>query len=268
VAPDVQAFQFGTSKQPLFGVYEAPAVPRTPQAGVVICQPVGHEYIRAHRALRNLSAALSAAGFHVLRFDYFGSGDSSGDGLEFTIARALADVATAIEELKDMAMLPRVTLVGVRFGATLAAMAAATRTDVEALVLWDPVMRGSRYISQIQDLERRWARGRPVPKVERGSNLPEELIGFPMTPALRSEFEAADLSRVTRWPARRLVTVASAEESSAELRAHLESIGVASAHESVAASCDWDRPGAVHQMLLGAEMVERIVSALKTASAS
>jgi uncharacterized protein len=259
----VQAFQFGTSKQPLFGAYQAPAVPRAPSAGIVICQPLGHEYIRAHRVLRNLSAALSAKGFHVLRFDYFGSGDSAGEGRELTIERCQADIASAIDELKDMAMLARVSLVGVRFGATLAAMAAAKRSDIDTLILCDPVVRGVDYIQQLQDLERRWGHGRPRPRVPPGSNLPEELIGFPMTPALRTGFEATDLCRVTKWPARRVVTLASSEGSSREFRAHFDAASVVAAHESVACDCEWDRPAAVHLALLATEMVDRIVSVLE-----
>lgn len=264
----MQAFQFGTSKQPLFGAYESPAVARTPQAGVVICQPLGHEYIRAHRVLRNLSAALSAAGFHVLRFDYFGAGDSAGDGLDVTLERCQTDIATAIDEIKDMAMLSRVSLVGLRFGATLAAMAASTRSDVASLVLCDPVMRGADYVAQLQALEQRWAHGRPRPIVPAGTELPDELIGFPMSAALRAGFEKTDLGRVTRWPARQVVTLTSKGSSDAELRAHLQTLAIAATHETVNSDCEWDRPGSVHLALLATEMVDRVVTVLEAVRAS
>jgi len=261
----VEIFQFGTSRQPLFGAYEAPAVPRKPPAAVVICQPFGHEYIRAHRVLRNLSAALSAGGIHVLRFDYFGSGDSAGEGLDLTVERSMADIATAIDEMKDMAGLPRVSLIGVRFGATLAAMAAASRSDIDTLLLWDPVMRGADYVRDLQDLERRWASGRPTPKVPRDFELPDEIIGFPVSPALRAGFEGADLRAVARWPARRIVTLTSAGEDDGELCRLFASVSVHATCETVPCDCEWRRAGAVHLALLATEMIDKIVAAFEAA---
>ena len=47
------------------------------QSAIVLCQPLGHGYLRAHRAFRNLAVSLASQGFHVLRFDYYGCGDSA-----------------------------------------------------------------------------------------------------------------------------------------------------------------------------------------------
>ena len=62
----------------------------------------------------------------------------------------VADTRAAIDELKrQVPGLDRVTLVGLRFGATLAAAAAAGRDDVERLVLWDPVVDGADYMQSV-----------------------------------------------------------------------------------------------------------------------
>ena len=58
-------FQFGSSRSPLFGMYHAPTGSKPSSAGVVICQPLGHEYIRAHRTLRNLAGAFQFSGDNV-----------------------------------------------------------------------------------------------------------------------------------------------------------------------------------------------------------
>src|SRR3954462_8423900 len=106
----MQPFYFGSSREQLFGVYHAPEVSTRRGSAVVMCQPLGPEYLRAPRAFRNLAVALAERGFHVLRFDYFGSGDSVGDGEATTRDPCLADLAIAIDELKDMSGATRVSL--------------------------------------------------------------------------------------------------------------------------------------------------------------
>ena len=112
---------FGTSSARLFGVYHPAESAQHRSCGVVICPPFGHEYIRAHRLLRQLAVQLSRDGFHVLRFDYLGCGDSSGDPQTARPRSGRADIATAIDELRDTSEVRRVCLVGLRLGATLAA---------------------------------------------------------------------------------------------------------------------------------------------------
>ena len=60
------------------------------------CQPLGHEYIRAHRTFNQLAAGLARAGFPVLRFDYSGTGDSSGADEMGSVKRWMADVREAM----------------------------------------------------------------------------------------------------------------------------------------------------------------------------
>ena len=92
--------------------------------------------------MRHLATKLSQAGFHTLRFDYFGTGDSAGDLIDADLTGWEGNAESAIEGLKDIAGAPRVTLVGMRIGATVAARAAARLADeIEALVLWDPSSR-------------------------------------------------------------------------------------------------------------------------------
>src|SRR4051812_24879615 len=176
----MQPFYFGTSEKQLFGVYHPPGTKAARQPAVVLCQPLGHEYLRAHRAFRNLGAALAAQGCHVLRFDYFGCGDSGGSGEQATVEQNLADLDAAIDELKDTSGVARVSLVGLRFGATLAAHAASRRRDVERLVLWDPVSDGRAYLGEVRDLHDRWLHDRMGTAVA-PDPFHREVLGFPMT---------------------------------------------------------------------------------------
>lgn len=175
------AFFFGRSEAPLFGVYHAPAG-RAPAGGVVLCAPFGQEYMRSHRACRQLAGQLSERGLNVLRFDYRGTGDSSGEMDDVRPSEWVEDIGLAIDELKDMAALDRVSLVGLRLGALLAPVAAAGRTDIDRLVLWDPVTSGREYV---EELQRTAAPRPPADPSPRDARL--WVNGFPLPAAFASE---------------------------------------------------------------------------------
>ncbi|TVP51234.1 MAG: hypothetical protein EA350_00170 [Gemmatimonadales bacterium] len=142
-------FFFGTAARPLYGVYHPPKGRGGGDIGVVLCYPIHVEYMRAHRAFRQLTSLLTRRGLHVLRFDYHGTGDSGGDESEGTLEGWTADVGSAIDELKETAGLSTVSLIGLRLGAALAARAVAGRSDVDRLILWDPVVSGEAYLTEL-----------------------------------------------------------------------------------------------------------------------
>ena len=145
-------FFFGDGEALLYGVHHPPKTDaRSGQSGqgIVLCSAFGQEYMRAHRAYRQLALLLSRKGFHVLRFDYRGTGDSSGDPEGVSANDWVTDVGLAIDELKEVASIPSVTALGLRLGALLAASACAARTDVDRLVLWDPVRSGASYEDEL-----------------------------------------------------------------------------------------------------------------------
>jgi len=140
-----------------------------------------------------LAARLSEAGFTTLRFDYYGCGDSSGDAEEATVPQWLENISTAISELKQRSGLSRVCLIGLRLGAALSAVAAAGRSDVVSLALWDPVVRGSSYLQELAALQKEMQRFRPKSRRHRNKHDGLELLGFPFSHALASGIEAINL---------------------------------------------------------------------------
>ncbi|PZN27983.1 MAG: hypothetical protein DIU71_16660 [Proteobacteria bacterium] len=141
--------QFGRADRIMYGVF-TPAVGKRLRRGVVLCNPLGVEAMRAHRSIRMLADVLARAGFDVLRFDYFGTGDSFGDGLSGSLEDWCADTELAVDELAEMAGVRKIALVGLRLGAYVAAVCAARLTRrIDRLVLWDAVVDGSAYLDEL-----------------------------------------------------------------------------------------------------------------------
>ncbi|MBK8256283.1 MAG: alpha/beta hydrolase [Polyangiaceae bacterium] len=144
-------FFFGDSSSPLWGVVDEPPAAVERGHGVLICPPIGHEYVRCHWALRQVASTLAKQGHHVLRFDWHGVGDSSGSMFQATVARWCEDVHTASRELLDSTGVSSMSIVAVRLGAALAARA-AKKVKARAFVVWDPVVDGASYINSLKRL--------------------------------------------------------------------------------------------------------------------
>lgn len=139
---------FGSAAAPLYGMYHPPeAAPK--DMGVVLCYPFGQEYMRAHRAYRQLSLLLAKKGFHVLRFDYRGTGDSSGDIDDVSVDDWITDVRSAVSELKELSDVSRMSVVGLRLGALVAALACEQGDGTDQLIVWDPVVSGQQYVDEL-----------------------------------------------------------------------------------------------------------------------
>lgn len=144
---------FGPTGKQLMGMYHAPEPAGALAAGVVLCNPLGYEAMCTHRTYRHLANHLATAGFDVLRFDYQGTGDSSGRSDEPDRVRAwLESIHAAVDELHAIAGVAAIDLFGVRLGATLAALAAGQRRDIRGLVLWAPAVSGRTYVRELRAL--------------------------------------------------------------------------------------------------------------------
>jgi hypothetical protein len=182
-------FYFGPASAQLYGVYYPAASGAAGDRGVVICQSIGQEYLRAHWVCTQIALGLSRRGVHALLFDYFGQGDSAGGAAEGTANHWVEDIAGAVEELKDLAGLRQYGLVGVRFGAALASEACAIK-DLRpfAMGYWDPVLSGGEYLLEMETFQKKLAESD-----WRMQLAPEDsLIGFRMDGNQRESIRPID----------------------------------------------------------------------------
>jgi hypothetical protein len=77
--PAPQPCFIASTGRPLFAWHHAPPSHLSRGAGVVLCPPLGYEYMSAYRSWRILAARLAALGFDALRVEYDGTGNSDGD---------------------------------------------------------------------------------------------------------------------------------------------------------------------------------------------
>ena len=118
------------------------------KTGVIICSPLGHEYLRFYKAISVLAKELSSAGFATFRFDYYGAGDSHGDETELDLSSSKTDLRLMIKEMKEGCGVDTVCLIGVRYG-SLVSLASLDLVLLNALILWNPIFSGKEYLSDI-----------------------------------------------------------------------------------------------------------------------
>lgn len=150
----IESFYAGPLGRRRYCSLHRPATRLVRDVGVVLCHPLGHEYFRSYRCYFQLADALSRAGIPVLRFDYAGTGDSEGDHGDARLDAWLDQVADSATELLRSESVERIALGGMRFGATIAALAAERIENADVLLLWDVVENGARYVDELSRLHR------------------------------------------------------------------------------------------------------------------
>ena len=174
-----QIIRFGPNGE-LFGVLHSPASGNSVGAnhrvrpGLAMCAPFGEEAKSAYRVFFDLACALADKGWTVLRFDYFGTGNSMGGFDGFAPGRARDDIGHALDLLREEGV-GKAGLLGLGLGAALAFEAAPVQ-QAEFLILWQPTVNGEEFyklnVKQAifrQKLIR--SKSSPSPDLERGQGV-------------------------------------------------------------------------------------------------
>jgi pimeloyl-ACP methyl ester carboxylesterase len=257
----MQAFHFGDSQQPLFGIYHPAERERRPTLGAVLCNPFGEEAIRAHRIFRVLASRLAREGVHVLRFDYFGSGDSSGASDEGTPSRGAKDVRVAHDELVRRSGASDIAWVGLRYGANLALLASTRPVKLTRLVLCDPLPTGKGYLEELFKSHATYMNAELEHWQPRPGICPEAL-GWAITEDLARAMESLDLSQPRFTSAQQVIAILSSPEPAAEKSLSRLAEGQTTEVRVVQSASPWNSDDALNATLVPAEIVAAVVQAV------
>lgn len=137
----------------LFAIYQPALMEKEMSEGVLIVPPAPFEMRRTQRAQRNLAQNLSKKGFHTLRLDYRGTGDSFGTSADWSIQNWMEDIRAAAEHFRNAFGIQRISVVGTRLGGTLA-LKALEGQQLRRFILWDPILDGKDYYAQLEESHR------------------------------------------------------------------------------------------------------------------
>lgn len=216
-------FYFESQHQWLFAWLHRPEHILHSDHAVLICPPIGHEQIHAHRSLRHLADAVAAAGFPVMRFDYHGTGDSSGfDEDPERVATWLANVRDARRWLIEQLGCMKINAIGLRLGAMLAAQA-ITDQPIENLLLWVPVVKGRSYVREMKALNFSKAGSVPTSSATAGDI---EAAGFVLTEQTLQDLSCLDLLQIHPLCRRALIVQRDDTPTDLHLLEHFKSLGI------------------------------------------
>ena len=246
-----EAFFFGPGNERVFANYHS-AAGGGGQLLTVICPPLFADYMRTHLALRELAIVLAERGQHVLRFDYRGTGDSFAELGDVTVSDWLADIALAVREGREISGSSRVRLLGVRAGALLACAAARALSDVQRLVLWDPVPDGAGYLHVLRDIQVALSeRNLYLSRAER-REAAHEYAGYRLSERMLEEFRSLDASAYSNVPKSKLHVVNTSPAAGFPVP------GVAL--DVVPFMCYWDM--AADELIMPRPVLERLIECL------
>lgn len=262
---------FEANGRSLLGAFHPAPRLRAGGAAVLLCNPFGEEAARVHRAFRVLAGRLQDEGYASLRFDYSGTGDSSGETLDCTVESWLEDMEAAIEELRRQSGNSRIVLVGLRFGATLAALCAQREhLRIAQLVLWDPVVRGDQYLQELAEMHLAYMNEelgqRTIATPGEGDrHFPTEALGMPISDALATQMAGIDIA--TRLPPTRHITVINSRASTdiERLRSAWQDCP-ALRWTDVIESSSWNSDAALNSALVPAKEIASIVTGVMECS--
>ncbi|MEW8027513.1 MAG: alpha/beta fold hydrolase [Candidatus Thiodiazotropha sp.] len=191
------------NNEKIFAVFHVPEKTDISKAFVFI-HPFAEEKLWSHRVYVSFARELARQGYHVARFDFRGHGDSDGDFIDSSLEKHNKDIGTVINQLRVKFQVDDIGLFGLRLGATLAINYASSNNDIRDIILWDPVLKGERYM---QELLRSNLAGQMALKgkvevtrddlvKQMRSGIPINIEGYFLTYSYYSELSEIDLQKL------------------------------------------------------------------------
>ena len=133
----------------------------------------------------------------------------------------------AIQKLKIYGDLEKISLIGLRIGATMAALVCSKIGKNENIVLWDPVINGTDYLEELLVTQKKRINNLPQKTQNYENDNSSEILGFPLTPRLQSMIEKVNLFEIQSPLAKRaLIIVNNNKPIYSQFHHHLNELGV------------------------------------------
>lgn len=231
-----------------------------PAPGILILPPLGQEAARVHKSLQKMATDLARKGYCVFRFDYAGSGNSE-DPETLDLQSWITDATAALALLRTHCGSDDLNLIGIRLGGSVALM---LDSNVNRVVLWDPIVDGSGYLRDLQALHKSvFSSGlyfRKPPRRRSRSN--EELLGHWVPEAMQQSISQLRLTEQSRLSADDLMWLDAEPQREGAFEALESHLPGRVHHQEVKLACQWQSLEQLENMLLGqpaARAIERFV---------
>lgn len=249
---------FSGRNEPLYGVHHKPDPVADRSHGVLFLPPLGQDYKRCHKTLQKLARDLAQAGFHVLRFDYAGSGDSA-DLADWSLDTWREDARDALHQLQFLSGARDLSALGVRLGASV-----AVQLDVPLanLMLWDPIGNGLAYLEEIESLNREllyayrhsFRNGRHVVVP------PGQLVGHVFPESMRESLRGYVLDVSVSNRARRALWIDAEATSATAGFEHFEGrLAEVESDCQVNAACHWRSLSEISNVIMGQPVARQVL---------
>lgn len=265
-------FYFGPPERELFGIYHPPEREHEARPALLMCCPFGHEAIRVHRLYRVLADRIARLGFAVLRFDFYGNGESGGDDVEGEMKGWQLDLLRAHEELVRRSGSRQLTWLGARLGATLALQGARHAKGLQRLILWEPILDGPAYVEelhagQLAMLEVGYYAKNPawyLPRERGDGPRITEALGHRISSVLAAQWAALNPESLTLDVALPTTVFAKAQDEAARRWcAHETSRGRPVDHEVLEHPIVWTSDPIPNQAIVPVDVTRRLISLIR-----
>jgi uncharacterized protein len=149
MADETPQFFLNREGRRLFGILHKPEQATSKKVAVVFCAPLFEEKLWSHRVMVNFARFLALRGASVLRFDYYGDGESEGRFEDASVSSRVTDIHDAVGFCGLQTGAETTYVLGLCYGATMALSAASGSTAISGAVAWAPVMDGKRYVDEL-----------------------------------------------------------------------------------------------------------------------
>jgi pimeloyl-ACP methyl ester carboxylesterase len=199
------AFYLQPDSDPVFALFHEAAQGRPDATAVLICPPFGWDDICSYRPRRTWAEYLAEAGHPTLRFDFPGTGDSSGSPRGPDRVQAWSEaVVSAASWLRERTGRRRVAAIGMGLGGLMACKAIADGASIDETVLWAVTARGASFVRETRAFALMEDTDASDLDAQRPELLPEGFIwagGFVLSAETAAALGQLDLTELSFPPA-------------------------------------------------------------------